>query len=282
MKQFAAFFLCTAVVLPVLAQDKTQAAEVRATASSEQVQNNDASQSSVSAAGSSVQAPNTPADAQVPGYVYDSIAKVFNGATPTEVASTPLPGVYEVLMGSEVYYLTGDGNYLMRGELYDVRSRANLTEARRSSIRMKALAQLETEELIIFKPKKTEHVVTVFTDVDCGYCAKLHSQMDEYLAAGFEIRYAAFPRAGVGSKTYDTMVSVWCAKDRQAALTDAKARRPVAPAQCANPVEKQYKLGSSAFGISGTPTLVLENGEVIPGYVPPEKLLAAFAQAGKN
>ncbi|MCB1632849.1 MAG: thioredoxin fold domain-containing protein, partial [Pseudomonadales bacterium] len=208
---------------------------------------------------------------EVPGSVYDTIASVFNGATPTEVNVAPVPGLYEVLMGSEVYYLSGDGNYLLRGELYDIKNRVNLTDARRSVIRKQSLASLTDDELIIFKPDNPRHVVTVFTDVDCGYCAKLHSEIQGYLDEGIEVRYAAFPRGGIKSKTYDTMVSVWCSDDRNKALTDAKARRPVPPAQCANPVEKHYKLGSGAFGVSGTPTIVLENGDVIPGYVPPQR-----------
>ena len=125
--------------------------------------------------------------------------------------------------------------------------------------------------MIVFAPEVVRHTITVFTDVDCGYCARMHRQMADYNRLGIKIRYTAFPRAGVGSSTWDKMVSVWCAKDQHNAITDAKAGNAIEPRSCPNPVREQYEAGR-AIGVTGTPALVLESGEIIPGYVPPDEL----------
>jgi thiol:disulfide interchange protein DsbC len=111
----------------------------------------------------------------------------------------------------------------------------------------------------------------VFTDIDCGYCRKLHAQMEEYNANGIAINYMAFPRAGIGSRSYEKAVSVWCADDQQAAMTLAKAGSDPDPKQCDNPIAEQYQLGLS-MGVSGTPNMMTQSGQLIPGYVPPEQL----------
>ena len=127
--------------------------------------------------------------------------------------------------------------------------------------------------MIVFAPDAPKHIITVFTDVDCGYCARMHRQMADYNRLGIEIRYTAFPRAGIGSPTYEEMVSVWCAEDQHTAMTDAKAGRAVEPARCDSPVSDQYEAGR-AIGVNGTPAIVLESGELIPGYLPPDELLS--------
>ena len=191
---------------------------------------------------------------------------------PDHVTETALPGMYEVRYGSIVVYLSDDGRYMLRGDLVDLETGHNLTETARSHARAEIVGALGESSMVVFAPETVKHTVTVFTDIDCGYCQRMHRQMADYNRLGITIRYTAFPRAGVGSDTYDRMVSVWCASDQQAVMTDAKAGRAVEAARCDNPVSAHYEAGR-AIGVRGTPSIVLESGEMIPGYVEPEELL---------
>jgi thiol:disulfide interchange protein DsbC len=190
---------------------------------------------------------------------------------------TVIPGIDEFVSGSKLFYVSGDGNYFIEGSLIDVKSNKDLTEARLGEGRIAALDKLGVNNMIVFKPKppkKANHVVYIFTDIDCGYCRKLHSEIEQYMTAGIEIRYLFFPRAGVGSDSYNKAVAVWCAKDkekdknkvRQDALTKAKKGDSIDMEQCDNPVKAHMQLGEE-FGASGTPMLVTEKGTIIPGYV---------------
>lgn len=207
----------------------------------------------------------------VPPALAARLAVLVPGAEPDHVVETRVAGMYEVRFGSIIVYLSGDGRYMLRGDLVDLESGRNVTEEARWTVRAEVVGALGEANMIVFAPDAVKHTVTVFTDVDCGYCARLHRQMADYNRLGIKIRYTAFPRAGVGSDTWDKMVSVWCAADQRTAMTDAKARRRVEPARCVNPVTEQYEAGR-AIGVRGTPAIVLESGEMIPGYVPPEEL----------
>ena len=190
---------------------------------------------------------------------------------PDHVTETGISGIYEARFGSIIIYLSGDGRYMLRGDLIDLAAGRNLTEVTRRSMRAETVDALGETNMVVFEPDTMKHTITVFTDVDCGYCARLHRQMADYNRLGIRIRYTAFPRAGVGSDTWDKMVSVWCAQDQHKAMTDAKAGIEIAVARCENPVRDQYEAGK-AIGVTGTPAIVLESGELIPGYVPPEDL----------
>ena len=217
---------------------------------------------------------------EVPTSVMTNVAKLAPDATADDVSATPIPGLYEVSVGGQVVYLSEDGRYLLRGDLMDIEERRNLTEDRRKSARLGELSKLDQDGMIVFKAADTRrHRVTVFTDIDCGYCAKLHRQMADYNDLGIEIRYLAFPRAGLKSKSYDKTVSVWCSDDRQEAIGAAKARRPVEARQCVNPVESHYATGRR-IGVNGTPTIVTDDGTVIPGYLPPKELLSQLDRKG--
>lgn len=194
------------------------------------------------------------------------------GMAPDHVVETALAGMYEVRYGSIIVYLSGDGRYMLRGDLIDLDAGRNVTEAARRTVRAERVGALGESSMIVFSPDSPKHTITVFTDVDCPYCARMHRQMDDYNRLGISIRYTAFPRAGDGSSTWEKMVSVWCADDQHAAMTDAKAGVAVAPASCENPVGEHYQAGQE-IGVSGTPAIVLESGDLIPGYVPPEELL---------
>jgi len=189
------------------------------------------------------------------------------------VTSSPITGLYEAMVDSEVIYLTGDGRYVVMGDIRDTQTGKNLTEERRNQVRVDLLNSLDEKEMVVFAPtKETKEVVNVFTDVDCPYCVKFHQGIDKLTEAGIKVRYLAFPRAGIGSDTYKKMVSVWCAKDKPKAMTDAKMKREVPASTCDNAVQKEYELGQK-MGVQGTPALVLSSGELIPGYVPADKLI---------
>ena len=194
------------------------------------------------------------------------------GMVPDHVVETSLSGMYEVRYGSIIVYLSGDGRFMLRGDLIDLDAGRNVTEAARRAVRAEAIGELGEAGMIVFAPESPKHIITVFTDVDCPYCARMHRQMADYNRLGIAIRYTAFPRAGDGSPTWEKMVSVWCADDQQGAMTDAKAGVAVAPASCENPVGEHYQTGQE-IGVSGTPAIVLESGDLIPGYVPPVELL---------
>lgn len=217
----------------------------------------------------------------VPPALAARLAALAPGMEPDHVVETRMAGMYEVQFGSVIVYLSGDGRYMLRGDLIDLASRRNLTEEARESTRAETVGALGEASMIVFTPETVKHTVTVFTDVDCGYCARLHRQMADYNELGIEIRYTAFPRAGIGSPTYDKMVSVWCAADQHTAMTDAKAGRPIETTRCDNPVSGHYEAGQ-AIGVTGTPAMVLESGELIPGYVPPQELAARLEEDGSG
>lgn len=184
----------------------------------------------------------------------------------TDKRQTEVPGLYEFVSGSKLYYVSEDGESFIEGSLIDVKNNKDLTAARLGEARIAELDKMGVKKMLVFKPKKTKHLVYVFTDIDCGYCRKLHSEIDQYLNAGIEIRYLFFPRAGLNSDSYNKAVAVWCAKDQLAALTKAKKGEAIEMKQCDNPIQAHMKLGED-FGASGTPMLVTEKGTIIPGYV---------------
>lgn len=208
-----------------------------------------------------------------PPQLLDSINALLPGMKPERVSQSPIPGLYEVVYNpSLILYVHKDGHYVIKGDLLDLQTEANLTEERRKQARLQVIEALGEDSMIVFAPKKTAHTVTVFTDVDCGYCRKLHQEVNDLTRHGVKVRYVAFPRAGVGSPTYEKMVSVWCAKDQQQAITDAKAGNELPPTNCDNPVQAHLR-AAQALGISGTPALVLDDGTMQPGYVPSDQLI---------
>jgi thiol:disulfide interchange protein DsbC len=175
------------------------------------------------------------------------------GQTPDRIAESVIPGLYVVSYGPDVLYITKDGRYVLEGDLLNTQTRQNLTEAIRSTARLKLLSAVDPKTMIIYAPKKVKHTVTVFTDVDCAFCRKLHSQIADYNKYGIAIRYLAFPRSGVNTASYYKAVSVWCAPDRKAALTRAKLGKPMKRRSCDNPVRQQMALADK-LGVDATPT----------------------------
>lgn len=191
------------------------------------------------------------------------------------VRRTVLPGIYEVARGGEVLYVSADGRYALSGELYDTASGRNLTERRRIEARVAALRNVPDADAIVYAPKTApRYTVTVFTDVDCPYCRKLHSEIAEYVKLGVRIRYLSFPRSGPDTDSWRKAEAVWCAADRREALTRATAGGEVAgTAGCTdNPVKRSYELGEE-LGVRGTPAIFTERGEYLPSYYAPERLI---------
>jgi len=207
--------------------------------------------------------------------VQASIAKLDPDLQVDGVQTTPVQGIYEVAIGPRLVYMTGDGRYLIQGSISDVDKRQDLTEARRNAVRLGALDKVSEDDMVVFGPKTAPHTVTVFTDIDCGFCRRLHSEIGKYNANGIRIRYLFMPRTGKGSESYQKAVGVWCAKDRQQAMTDAKAGKDVPAQSCNNPVDSHMALADS-MGLNGTPALILPDGELLPGYVPADRLKAVL------
>ena len=202
----------------------------------------------------------------------DKLVSVFKEA-PTSLKESPIPGVYEAAYGMDVIYVSADGKYFLAGDLYDLTTRKNLTETTLSAARKKSMDAYDKRKTITFKAESEKHVISVFTDIDCPYCAKIHQEVPELNKAGVTVRYFMFPRAGVGSNSYKKAVSVWCNDDQNAALTKAKNREQIEEKTCDNPVKEQYQLGRE-IGITGTPAIVLDSGELIPGYRPAKNLVS--------
>jgi thiol:disulfide interchange protein DsbC len=223
-----------------------------------------------------------PAPAAVPAPVKQpdltQMQALLNGAKPDSIAPTAIPGLYEVVLGTQVVYLSEDGRFAVQGDILDLGAHANLTEDRRGDLRGKAIAAVDESSMVVFAPEgSVKHTVTVFTDVDCGYCRKMHSQIADYNREGIKIRYLMFPREGVGSESYNKAVAVWCSDNRQEAITKAKRGENVESKPCDNPVQAQYELGQK-LGVRGTPSMILESGDMLPGYVPPAQLAQMLAE----
>ena len=201
------------------------------------------------------------------------LTKTFRRA-PDSLTESPIPGVYQVLYGTEVVYVSSDGKYFIAGDMIDMETRKNLSEIAQRSVRNGILKD-KLKDPIVFKAKGEEkHIVKVFTDIDCPYCAKMHREVPKLNEQGITVEYLMFPRAGVGSKSYDKAVSVWCAGDsdaQQTAMTIAKERKPLDEKKCENPIKAQYELGQE-IGVTGTPALVTTTGRLIPGYMPADRL----------
>ncbi len=211
-------------------------------------------------------------DAAAQAAIKATIAKKFPDIEIDSVRPSPMKGVYEVVMGADTAYVSADGKFLIAGDMYEIESRTNLTEAGRQKTRIDALAKLDEREMIVFKPATVKHTITVFTDVECGYCRKLHSEVKQLTDLGIKVRYLAYPRAGPGTEDWRKMEAVWCAKDRNNAITEAKAGREVKSGQCSAPVAKQFKLGEQ-MGVRGTPAIFTASGDYIGGYLTPGQMI---------
>jgi len=220
-------------------------------------------------------AAQSPGAATVPGTPAHAARQTILSLSPDltieRIADAALPGFQEVVVAGQVMYVSNDGRYLMQGKLYDIEQRAELGQGALSEVRRELLSAVPRGERIVFAPDNPKYTVTVFTDVECGYCRRLHSEIGEYNQRGIAVEYLAFPRMGLDTDDYREMVSVWCASDRNQALTDAKNGENVPSRTCTNPVADHYALGQR-LGLTGTPMIVTAEGVAMPGYLPPDAL----------
>lgn len=214
-----------------------------------------------------------------PGSVDERVVNAIKQLDPQikveHIAAAPIKGFREVIVGGQVVYISDDGKYMFQGMLFDLAQKKNLADATMSRVRRDLLKEIPAADRIVFAPPNPKYTVSIFTDVECGYCRKLHDEIGEINKQGIAVEYLAFPRMGIGTPDYDKMVAVWCASDRKKALTDAKSDRKVAPGKCANPVASEYNYGQR-MGLTGTPMIIAPDGAVLGGYLPPAQLRAAL------
>ena len=190
---------------------------------------------------------------------------------PTKISETPVTGLFEVIVGSQVVYMSVDARYMIEGDLFDLKTKKNVSEEAKSVIRKAAIDELGSANMLVYKPKTVKDTITVITDIDCPYCRRLHSEIPDYMKNDVEVRYVFMPLKG--SADMKKTISVWCADDQQLALDIAKAGGDVEVKTCKNPIKEHLQLARD-LGVRGTPAIVLENGELLPGYVPVDKLIA--------
>jgi thiol:disulfide interchange protein DsbC len=206
------------------------------------------------------------------------LTRSFPQLSTAVVKSSPVPGMLRVEFGEEIGYVTSDGKYLFLGELIEVATHKNLNSAvptEQGKQVVREIEELGEANMIVMGPKNAKRTMNVFTDVDCPYCARLHQDVPELNRHGVKVRYLLFPRNGLDSNTYKKSVAVWCASDRVKTVGIAKAGGKVDMKTCANPVEKHYRLGEK-FGVQGTPTIYLDNGQRLGGYAPVDRMLSVL------
>ena len=224
-------------------------------------------------------APGPEGQAAAPGtaaaHATAALKKIDPAIKVDSITAAPVPGFQQAIVGGQVLYVSNDGKYLMQGTLYDIANKRDAGAPALAAMRKDLLREIPLKDRIVFAPANPKHTVTVFTDVECGYCRKMHSEIAEYLKQGIAVQYVAFPRMGLASEDFKKMVAVWCSNDRKQALTRAKLDKPVVSANCTNPVAMQYRLGQR-MGLEGTPMVLAEDGTQLGGYLPPAQLRQAL------
>lgn len=235
----------------------------------------------ISSATLTLQSAQAGSDAEELEQVRNQVSEMFQEINPENIQPSPIDGWYTVRKGAVVAYISGDGRYLLQGDIIDLDTQVNLSESERNLARIEMMAEIKDEETISFTPDEVKYSVAIFTDIDCGYCRKLHSQIDEYLAQGIKINYLLYPRSGPTSQSWVKAEQVWCADDRNEALTLAKVDKNFETHSCdTSMIGRHYSLGQEV-GLTGTPAIVMSDGTLMPGYLPPDALAERLAVAEK-
>ena len=212
--------------------------------------------------------------------VREKVTGLFAEIEPQHIMASPIDGWYMIRKGATIAYISGDGRYLLQGDLIDLDLQVNLSEASRDEARRAMMSEIPHEHMIIFSPDEVKYSISVFTDIDCTYCRRLHSQINEYLAEGIEVRYLLYPRNGPRSTSWVTAEQIWCSDNRNEALTLAKLDQKFQTRECdASMVSSHYLMGQDV-GLQGTPAIVFENGHLVSGYVPAQRLSEQLAATG--
>jgi thiol:disulfide interchange protein DsbC len=190
------------------------------------------------------------------------------------ITESPMQGVYQVDLGGRIVFVSKVGEHLLLGDVFDTQRRVSLSEEIKQAKALSIIEDIQESEMIVFEPEEIKRTITVYTDVDCPYCRKLHKEVPTLVENGVKVRYLWFPRSGVNTPSYDKAVSIWCAEDQQTAMDDAKLNNKIVDMSCnPNPVASQYASGQRV-GVRGTPTIVVDDGTIIGGYLPAKSLLA--------
>lgn len=212
------------------------------------------------------------------------ITQVFPNVNISSISDSPVSGLLQVTSDNDVVYVTQDGRYLIVGNIVSLdKDHTNLTEQYRKKLRLDLIHKIPANEEIVYKPKKIKHIVTVFTDVDCAYCRKLHRDIQQYLDKGIEIKYLPFPRSGKNTPSYYKAVTIWCAKgnERNKLLDQAKLTNDFKynnnNQNCSSAVDTSLNLVGK-LGLNGTPAFILSDGTLLPGYIPAQNLDALLTQ----
>lgn len=194
------------------------------------------------------------------------------GLEAQQISDSKVAGLKEAITNRGVFYISNDGQYLVAGRMFDIdNGMTNLTDQTLAKLRLDGIEKYK-DSMIVFPAENEKHKITVFTDTTCGYCKKLHGEMDDYNKLGITVQYLAFPRGGMYSHSYNNLQSVWCADDQKAAMTAFKSGSSVKSKACSTEVAQHYELGQAA-GVTGTPAIILDDGSMIGGYKPPRALI---------
>lgn len=209
--------------------------------------------------------------------VREKVSSLFDEIQPEHIQPSQIDGWYTIRKGAIIAYISGDGRYLLQGDLIDLDTQTNLSEHERNLSRIDMMASIDEDQMITFTPDEVKYTVSVFTDIDCAFCRRLHSHIDGYMAEGIQIRYLLYPRNGPTSASWVKAEHVWCASDRNAALTLAKLDKPYETHSCdSSMVSKHYALGRD-IGLTGTPAIILPDGSLRAGYLEPGALAERLA-----
>jgi thiol:disulfide interchange protein DsbC len=200
-----------------------------------------------------------------------ALARSMPNVKPTKITKSPVDGLYEVIVGSQVVYMSVDARYMIEGDLIDIKTKKNISEDAKSAIRLAAISKFNADQMVVYRPKNVKDIITVVTDIDCPYCRRLHNEIPAYLEKDVEVRYIFMPLKGAADMK--KTISVWCSDDQQLALDIAKSGGDVEEKTCDNPIKEHLALARE-LGVRGTPAIILEDGQMLPGYVPVDKLVA--------
>ena len=205
------------------------------------------------------------------GTLKQALARSMPNVKPTKITKSPVDGLYEVIVGSQVVYMSVDARYMIEGDLIDIKTKKNISEDAKSEIRLAAISKFNADQMVVYRPKNVKDIITVVTDIDCPYCRRLHNEIPAYLEKDVEVRYIFMPLKGAADMK--KTISVWCSDDQQLALDIAKSGGDVEEKTCDNPIKEHLALARE-LGVRGTPAIILEDGQMLPGYVPVDKLVA--------
>ncbi len=203
------------------------------------------------------------------------LSAVLGGVPIKSITPSPVPGVYQAAFAGQVLYITADGRFVFAGDLIDLETQVNLTEQAKTQDQLQQLQAVAKDDMVVFPARIQQRTLWVFTDIDCPYCRRLHQEVPELNRNGITVNYLFFPRSGPNTPSFQKAVNVWCAKDRQAAMNDAKSQKSLPNLSCENKILEQYQL-SQALGVTGTPYMLSDNGRAIPGFAPAAEIIKSL------